>query len=102
VKLVTAADDTNTSTLISLGFPSWLHARRYDIILKKACQGWDSYFRTYRTVDLNAAVFHYSMDGDVAGLQRLFERGEASPNDIDPEGRTPLHVRRMQPKYVSN
>lgn len=90
--VVTANTGTATSTIISVGLPAWLHARRYDIFLSKSYQGWDTSFRTYRTVDFDADVFHYSMAGDVKGLERLFQEKKATPFDIDPDGRTPLHV----------
>jgi ribosomal protein L7/L12 len=82
----------STTTSISLNIPDWISARRYQICFKKSQQGWDQSFRTYRTVPLDAKVFDYCMAGDLTGLQYLFESGFSSPFEIDPEGRTPLHV----------
>ena len=83
----------STETSISLRLPSWLYARRYDIFFRRACQGWDQSFRSYRVIPYESLVFEYSMAGDVAGLQRLFSTGQSSPFQVDPDGRTPLHVK---------
>ena len=81
-----------TQAHISFDLPAWLYARRYEVFLRKSYQGWDQSFRSYRIISYDAAVLHYSMSGDVAGLQKLFDIGDASPFEMDPEGRTPLHV----------
>jgi len=59
----------------------------------KSCRGWDQSLRSYRRVSQDAEVFQFCMTGNVTGLQRLFEDRQASPFEMDPEGRTPLHVR---------
>jgi hypothetical protein len=38
-------------------------------------------------------IFEYSSRGDVQNVRRLIEEGRASPNDVDPDGWTVLHVR---------
>lgn len=81
-----------TTTSISFGLPSWIYSRRFEMRWNKSCQGWNQSFRTYRIVSYDADVFHLSMEGDVEGLQQLFEKGLASPFEVDPDGRTPLHV----------
>ena len=97
IDLVMSCDGSRTMTSIALGLPSWIYARRYELRLAKSCQGWDQSFRSYRMISYDAPVFHYSMAGDVVGLQRLFETGQSSPFEIDPDGRTPLHVRIEHP-----
>jgi hypothetical protein len=92
VALVITNREDVTQTHISFNLPAWLYARRYEIFLRKSYQGWDQSFRSYKVISYDAAVLHYSMSGDVAGLQKLFETGDASPFEMDPEGRTPLHV----------
>jgi hypothetical protein len=92
VVLSSLGDTTMTS--ISVALPKWVNGRTYQATLRKSYQGWDQSFRTYRVVSYDAPVLHYSMAGDVEGLQRLFKDMLASPFEIDPEGRTPLHVRR--------
>jgi hypothetical protein len=81
-----------TSTSICFTLPRWIYARNFQIHLTKSYQGWDQSFRTYRTILYDAQVFRYCMADDVRGLQRLFMSGQASPFEVDPEGRTPLHV----------
>ncbi|KAL2063621.1 hypothetical protein VTL71DRAFT_5426 [Oculimacula yallundae] len=85
------ADEYNTMTTISFGLPTWINARRFELRLMKCRQGWDHSFRSYRTLSYDAKIFRYCMAGNVAGLQHLFASGQASPFEIDPEGRTPLH-----------
>ena len=92
VDLVIINQGDATLTSISFELPAWLYARRYEICLRRSYQGWDQSFRSYRVISYDAPVLHYSMSGDVAGLQKLFEAGEASPFEVDPDGRTPLHV----------
>jgi hypothetical protein len=37
-------------------------------------------------------IFEYASRGDLQGVRRLIEDGLASPNDVDPDGWTVLHV----------
>ena len=87
-----AADAHNKTASVSFTLPNWICARRFELRLMKSQQGWDQSFRSYRMVSYDAKVFDYCMDGDVAGLQKLFASGQASPFETDPDGRTPLHV----------
>jgi hypothetical protein len=80
------------TTSYAFQFPRWIYGRRFELRLMKSCQGWDQRLRTYRTVPYNAKIFAYCMDGNVNGLQHLFGTGQASPFEMDPDGRTPLHV----------
>jgi hypothetical protein len=92
VDLVIFGGGRTTTTTISLNLPAWIYARRYQFCLTKSFQGWDQTFRSYRVVSFDASVFNYCMTGNVAELQQLFESGQSSPFEVDPEGRTPLHV----------
>jgi Ankyrin repeats (many copies) len=38
-------------------------------------------------------IFEFCMKGDIRNVRRLIEEGLASPNDVDPDGWTPVHVR---------
>ncbi|PVH75271.1 hypothetical protein DL98DRAFT_593269 [Cadophora sp. DSE1049] len=91
LSITLAANEHDTVTSLYFGLPKWIYARRFELRLMKSRQGWDQSFRWYRMVSYDAKVFDYCMHGDVAGLQRLFSSGEASPFEIDPDGRTPLH-----------
>jgi hypothetical protein len=90
---VTMNRENHETTTVSISLPKWLCDRHYEFCLVKSYQGWDQSFRSYRTVSYNSPVFQYSMQDDVASLQRLFEAGNSSPFEVDPDGRTPLHVR---------
>jgi hypothetical protein len=81
-----------TATMVSLRLPSWIHARRYEFCLSKSYQGWEQSLRSYTVLSYDDLVFQYSMEGDVIGLQKLFQMGKASPFVADPDGRSPLHV----------
>lgn len=92
LSIVLFADEHNTTTSVSFGLPRWIYARRFELRMMKSRQGWDQSFRSYSTVSHDAKVFDYCMHGNVAALQQLFASGQASPFEIDPDGRTPLHV----------
>lgn len=72
--------------------PAWLVNRAWNLYASKACNGWNFTIRQYNVVPHNSLVFMYALDGDVIGLQRLFDKHEASPLDCHEDGWTPLHV----------
>ncbi|CZT03026.1 uncharacterized protein RAG0_09920 [Rhynchosporium agropyri] len=80
-----------TTTSILFGLPRWIFARRLEVRMMKSQQGWDQSFRSCRMISYESEVFNCCMEGDVAGLQRLFSDGQATPFELDPGGRTPLH-----------
>jgi len=90
--IVTANQGKITVTSVSVELPAWIWARRFEIHLLKSCRGWDQQLRYYKQVSYDAQVFDFCMDGNVSGLQQLFERGQASPFEVDPDRRTPLHA----------
>jgi len=99
--LVIATHGHSTITSVSISLPPWLYARRYEICLVKARQGWDHSFRSYRMIPYDATVFQHCIAGNVAALQQLFGSGESSPFEVDPDGRTPLHVSfKIQPSDI--
>ncbi|KAF4624646.1 hypothetical protein G7Y89_g13524 [Cudoniella acicularis] len=59
--------------------------------LKRSIQGWDQSLRVYKTVADDAPVIRYCINGDMKGLQTLFDSGLASPFEMDSGGWTPLH-----------
>ena len=93
IDLVMAERGHNKTTFIYLGLSQWFYVRRYRIRLRNSYWGWDQSFRSYKVVSFDAPVFQYSISGDVEGLRKLFAAGNASPFEVDREGRTPLHVR---------
>lgn len=92
VNVVTYDQGGTTSTSVSITLPRWIYARNFQVHLTKSYQGWDQSFRTYKTVAYDAEVIQYSIEGNVEGLKRLFASGQASPFEVDCDGRTPLHV----------
>lgn len=95
--LVTISQGHIASTEITMSLPAWIHPRRYQFYFSKSYQGWEQSLRSYAMESYDALVFRYSMEGNVVGLQELFQSGKASPFVIDPEGRSPLHVSLNQP-----
>lgn len=57
----------------------------------KASQGWKHKLRYFNAVPNNAPIFDYCKQGNVEVIQTLFQRGEASPWDVNEDGWTPLH-----------
>jgi ribose 1,5-bisphosphokinase PhnN len=78
---------------ITVQVPAWIFPRRYQLRARKAQTGWDCRFRTYYPTSFDSSpVFKLCIDGNVEGLQRLFDARLASPFEIDKDGWTTLHV----------
>lgn len=54
--------------------------------------GWKHKFNPYRLVSSDALIFEFCRNNNLAGVQTLLSRGEASVKDMDSLGQTPLHV----------
>lgn len=91
-EVVTSDRGDSTMTSISVTLPRWIYARNFQIELNKSYRGWDQHLRVSRVVPDDADVFWYSKGGNIDGLQRLFDLGQASPWEVDSVGLTPLHV----------
>ena len=74
-------------------WPAWLMNRAWHLHATKIHSGWDFKFRQYNIIPYPSLVFDYARDGNVIGLQGLFDDRLASPYDCDSHGVTPLHVR---------
>lgn len=79
-------------TIVEYRGPSWLVNRAWSIQAMQSCSGWTFSPRTYNTVPADAMVFRYGRDGNIKGLQELFDKRAASPFDRNDHGGTPLHV----------
>ncbi|KAF7947472.1 hypothetical protein EAE96_008559 [Botrytis aclada] len=55
-----------------------------------ASRGWQYSFQPFRAVPESALIFEFCRRGNLDGIRTLFSRGDASPYDRDPLGRTPL------------
>lgn len=49
-------------------------------------------FKSSNTIPQDSAVFLLAQHNNLTGIKKLFSEGLASPFDITPSGRTPLHV----------
>jgi hypothetical protein len=72
--------------------PAWLVNRAWKFHATKVYNGWDFNIRQYNVIPRESLVFSYAVDGNVKGLQELFDTRQASPLDCDDQGLTPLHV----------
>lgn len=61
-------------------------------LFRSTINGWKYKFDPYRLVPSNALIFEFCEKNNLAGVQSLLSRGEASVKDMNFEGRTPLHV----------
>lgn len=84
--------NTSETRCLSLQFPAWICNRRYQLQARRSYNGWDYKLRAYYVTSENDTLFTLCHDGDVKGLQRLFEAGLASPFTTDYYGNTTLHV----------
>ena len=58
-----------------------------------ASRGWQYSFQPFRAVPESALIFEFCRTGNLDGVRTLLSRGDASPYDRDPSGKTPLWVR---------
>ena len=72
--------------------PTLFSSRVWELARVDASQGWDLYFRTYNRRPSGAMVFRYCQNGYLKGVQHLVGTGEASPLDVDENGRNLLSV----------
>ncbi|KAL9116372.1 MAG: hypothetical protein Q9187_007104 [Circinaria calcarea] len=77
--------------LISLRLIQGLNAR----LSRSSISGWKLSLDVIRPRPDNAIIFDFCRHGNLAGVKSLFERGLASPKDVDSDGYTPLHLRTM-------
>lgn len=93
ISTATTANDVGEveEKIISIEPPTWLSAQRYVVQMRRASGGWDWKLRTYNVVPPNSPVFVHCANGETESLQSLFQSGQASPFDIDPDGNTLIH-----------
>lgn len=54
--------------------------------------GWKFNVSAVKAVPENSLIFDFCREGNIQGVMKLFERGDASMKDTSPKGWTPLHV----------
>jgi len=75
--------------------PRWLHKLgiNYGIYIDaRYDKGWQCMLQPHNILPADALIFEFCRVGNLAGVRSLFKRGEASPYDRDPTGRTALWV----------
>jgi hypothetical protein len=79
--------------VVSYQFPDWFWTRSLLVsFVSASVAGPEMLLRLSNTVPYSSETYQHCMNGDVLGLTRLFETGNASPFDLDPEGLSLLRV----------
>jgi hypothetical protein len=77
---------------VKFGAPAWFSSRVWDITRINAQAGWDLCFRTYNRRPYDSEVLHCCRSGNLEGLKRLIQNGEASLLDVDVHGSNLISV----------
>ena len=77
-----------TSWLVKLGISFAPRAN----LFHSTISGWKHKFNPFRLVPSHALIFEFCENNNLAGVQSLMSRGEASVKDMNAFGETPLHV----------
>lgn len=93
-------DQQETETTYTLYPASWLirFGLHYGLRLRSLLSStnpWKTTLEPIRPVPDDALIFDLCRTGNVAAVQQLLSRGEASIRDVDSQGYTPLHVSTM-------
>ncbi|EXJ67483.1 uncharacterized protein A1O5_09496 [Cladophialophora psammophila CBS 110553] len=67
-------------------FPRWLIARVFDFAVTQTQWGWSVHLQTFNDVPYHSPIFHYCRNGNLEGIRRLIESGEATPLDAIYDG----------------
>jgi hypothetical protein len=85
---------SSTRFILSYQFPEWFWTRAlFASFVKSTMFGPEMLLRVQTTIPWASETYNFCVDGNVKGLQRLFEEGSASPFDVDPRGTSLLHVK---------
>lgn len=74
--------DTKTSFHASFRLPTWLSRRIFDVSISQAQCRWSMYLRTYNVTSRDSLIFLFCRNGNLTGVQRLIELGEATTLDV--------------------
>ena len=85
---------SDLKTQVTYRFPSWFVALSISIMIaKRAMQTPEMLVRVLRVRPYGSTdLFRFATHGNIEKLQDLFNNGEASPWDVQPDGRNALHV----------
>ncbi|RFU26989.1 hypothetical protein B7463_g9348, partial [Scytalidium lignicola] len=84
---------SDLKTQVTYRFPSWFVALSISIMIaKRAMQTPEMLVRVLRVRPYGSTdLFRFATHGNIGKLQDLFNNGEASPWDVQPDGRNALH-----------
>jgi hypothetical protein len=90
-------DQYENEMLITICPASWLvklgiYFAPRGSLFHSSISGWKHKFNPYRLVSSDALIFEFCKNNNLAGVQSLLSRGEASVKDMNDWGQTPLHV----------
>ena len=91
----TCLQRVHSSVKITYQFPQWLLGRSVSFTdMWHPLNGHNINLKTPRVISARSEVFVFAQQGNIEGIQRLFQDQKASPFDVsDSEGRSALHVR---------
>jgi hypothetical protein len=86
-----------------LWMPVWLSMFRnsWEVRLYRATTCWTFIAQSYRTVPSDSPIMKFASNGDLRGMQKLFENKLASPYDRSRDGTTVLDVSTFNTKCLS-
>jgi hypothetical protein len=71
---------------------TWLLKYGVTLSFGRNAEGYHHKMRYFPLVQRNALIFEFCQQGNIDGVQSLFQQKMASPWDTDPDGLTPLHI----------
>jgi len=77
--------------------PSYFLPSMLECTLRRDYSPWSFCFKTFNLRPDGSPIFEYCIIGNNTGVQKLIANGLASPNDVNSEGMTPLHVNSKSP-----
>jgi hypothetical protein len=85
---------SDLKTQVTYRFPSWFVSLSISVMIaKRAMQTPEMLVRVLRVRPYGSTdLFRFATHGNIEKLQDLFNKGEASPWDVQPDGRNALHV----------
>ncbi|KAI1615486.1 hypothetical protein EDD36DRAFT_485823 [Exophiala viscosa] len=72
------SEHTKNQRRIRFRLPVWLCSKIWDLTINSSHCGWSMHLSTYRAVSKYSAIFLCCFKGDIEGVQRLIQNGEAS------------------------
>ena len=83
---------TSKQTRVKVRPPSWMTRKAWEAYCRQTNGEWKFIFRAYNVVEEHSPILCCIRENDIAGIQNLFARKEATPYDKSMEGKPLLWV----------